>query len=411
LTEFESKQLLEAYNIPTVETRIAITEEEAVILANEIGYPVVLKLHSETITHKTDVGGVQLNLQDPEAVSEAFQTIETGVRTYLGVGDSGQTPDFIGVTVQPMIDTDGYELILGSSIDPQFGPVILFGMGGTLVEVFNDSSLSLPPLNTTLARRLMERTKIYTALKGVRGRESVNMEELENILVRFSTLIAEQPWVKELDINPLIASDKQLLALDARVLIYSPDTDPDKLPQLAIRPYPTHYVSDWTAKDGSHIVFRPIRAEDEPLIVDFHKTLSDRSVYLRYMHPMMLDERSAHERLSRICHCDYDREITLVADRADAVEGELRILGAFRMTKLHGTNAARFSLLISDESQGMGIGSELMKRLIPVAREERLDRLEAIMTPDNRIMQGLCSKLGFSFSKVDDGMVKAELDL
>jgi acetyltransferase len=411
LTEYESKQLLAYYDIPTVETRIAETAAEAVKAADEIGYPVVLKLHSETITHKTDVGGVQLNLADEKEVRNAYKAISDGVKAVAGDLDDEEKPHFLGVTVQPMVSLEGFELILGSSIDPQFGPVILFGMGGTLVEVFKDSSLGLPPLNSTLARRMMERTKIYEALKGVRGRKGVDLDELEQLLVRFSRVIAEQRWVKELDINPLIASSEGLLALDARVLVFDPDTDESALPQLAIRPYPSQYVVEWTAKDGSRIVFRPIRGEDEPLIAEFHATLSDRSVYLRYMHPMMLDDRAAHERLSRICHSDYDREITLVADKVDAEEGELRILGALRITKLHGTNTARFSVLVSDQSQGMGIGSELMRKLIWVAQEEKLDRLEAIMTPDNRIMQGMCAKLSFRFSKTDDGMIKAELDV
>jgi acetyltransferase len=165
------------------------------------------------------------------------------------------------------------------------------------------------------------------------------------------------------------------------------------------------------AKNGAEITIRPIRSEDEPQIVMFHETLSDRSVYLRYLHPMLLSDRAAHERLSRICHCDYAREITLVADLDDAPEGELRILGASRMTMLHGTNAARFSVLISDKCQGLGIGNILLQRLIDVAREEKLDRLEAIMTPDNHAMQRMCKKLGFQLTHAEDGMIKAELDL
>jgi acetyltransferase len=408
LTEYESKQLLAAYGIPTVETRIAENEDQAVEIATEIGYPVVVKIHSETITHKTDVGGVKLNLSNSDEVRKAFRDIEKAVAEHSNTGTNG---DFLGVTVQPMVSMEGYELILGSSIDPQFGPVILFGMGGTLVEVFKDSALGLPPLNTTLARRMMERTKIYTALKGVRGAESVNMDELEQLVVRFSTLIAEQRCIKELDINPLLVSSQRLLALDARVLVYGLDVTESAQPQLAIRPYPTQYVSHWTAKDGTPIVIRPIRAEDEPLIVKFHETLSDRSVYLRYLHPMLLSDRAAHERLSRICHCDYEREITLIADHADAEEGQLRILGAARMTKLHGTNVARFSVLISDQCQGMGIGRILLQRLIDVARREKLSRLEAIMTQDNQAMRNLCEKQGFQLIKQEDGMMRAELEL
>lgn len=215
LTEAESKELLAAYGIPTVPTLIAVSADEAAAKAEELGYPVVLKLHSETVTHKTDVGGVQLNLNGEQAVRSAFEAIKQGVSKKHSVDD------FLGVTVQPMIDlSDAYELIIGSSIDPQFGPVVLFGMGGSLVEVFKDRALGLPPLNTTLARRMMERTKIFTALEGVRGRPPVDISAVEQLLVNFSRLVAEQKWIKELDINPLLASHEGLLALDARVVIH-----------------------------------------------------------------------------------------------------------------------------------------------------------------------------------------------
>jgi acetyltransferase len=403
LTEYESKQLLAAYGIPTVETRIARSEAEAIKIAGEIGYPVVLKLYSETITHKTDVGGVQLNLGTAEAVLAAYQAIKDSVAIKVGA------EHFLGVTVQPMAKLDGYELILGSSIDAQFGPVLLFGLGGQLVEVFKDRALALPPLTNTLARRMMERTHIYTALKGVRGRKSVDMAALEDLMVRFSELIAEQRWIKELDINPLLASPEQLLALDARVVIYGTEVTEDKLPKLAIRPYPGQYASSWTAKDGSLYTIRPVCPEDEPLMVEFHKTLSDRSVYLRYMRPMELTDRVAHNRLSRICHADYDREITLVAEQHDPGMGQGMIRGAARLSKLHGLNEARFSVLISDCCQGQGIGSELVRRIVEVSREEKLDRVEAIISADNQAMLKVVERLGFRSSATPDGMVKAEL--
>ena len=214
LTEYESKQLLKAYDIPTVETRIAVTEQEALEAAEEIGYPIVLKLYSLTITHKTDVGGVQLNLRDANAVKTAFQNIKQAVTEKAGA------EHFQGVTVQPMAKLDGYELIIGSSLDSQFGPVILFGTGGQLVEVFKDRALALPPLNSTLALRMMEQTNIFKALKGVRGRKPVDLAALEELLVRFSQLVVEQPWIKEIDINPLLASPERLLALDARVVVH-----------------------------------------------------------------------------------------------------------------------------------------------------------------------------------------------
>jgi acetyltransferase len=311
-----------------------------------------------------------------------------------------------------MIKLDGYEIILGSSIDPQFGPVLLFGLGGQLVEVFKDRALGLPPLTTILARRMMERTKIYTALKGVRGRKPIDLAALEQLMVRFSQLIAEQRWIKELDINPLLASPERLLALDARVVVYGPEMKEEDLPRLAIRPYPSQYVTEWVAKDDKPITIRPVRPEDEPLMVKFHETLSDRSVYLRYMQPLLLSERVAHERLARICHGDYDREITLVAVRTDETTGEQFIYGAGRLSKLHGADAARFTVLISDCCQGLGIGSELVRRLIHVSREEKLRQIEALISPDNQVMLNLVEKLGFRLEQGQEGdLVRAVMDL
>ena len=272
-----------------METRVAATEKEAVAGRREIGYPIVLKLYSLTITHKTDVGGVQLNLRDADAVKKAFQLIKNSVAEKVGA------EHFQGVTVQPMVKLDGYELIIGSSLDSQFGPVILFGTGGQLVEVFKDRALALPPLNSTLALRMMEQTKILTALKGVRGRKPVDLAALENLLVRFSQLVVEQPWIKEIDINPLLASPDRLLALDARVVVHGLEMTEDKLPSSAIRPYPIHAVTEWTMKDGNDVIIRPIRPEDEPLLIKFHENLSERSVYLRYFQPLKLTQRTAHE--------------------------------------------------------------------------------------------------------------------
>ena len=222
LTEAESKQLLAAFNIPTVSTKVAATADDAVSAAQSFGYPVVVKLHSETITHKTDVGGVRLNLADEAAVRVAYDAIRRAVKP----------TDFLGVTVQPMIRMQGYELILGASADPQFGPVILFGAGGVLVEVYKDRAIGLPPLTALQARRMIDRTKIAQALRGIRGRDPVDLRALDEILVRFSRLIVEQPWIKELDINPLLASPGRLIALDARVILYSADAPEPLKPAL-----------------------------------------------------------------------------------------------------------------------------------------------------------------------------------
>ncbi len=396
LTEAESKELLSCYKIPTVVTEIAKTESEAVKLASEIGFPIVLKLYSETITHKTDVGGVQLNLQNEADVKRAFKSIKTTCTEKAGA------EHFQGVTVQKMIKlNDGYELILGSSIDPQFGPVLLFGMGGQLVEVFKDKALGLPPLNTTLARRMMETTKIYTALKGVRGRKSVNLGALEKLMVGFSQLVAEQKWIKEIDINPLFASADELVALDARVILHDPKLAEKDLPKLAIRAYPTKYVSRWKMKNGTSVTIRPIRPEDEPLLVKFHETLSPESVYLRYFNQLKLDERIAHERLVRICFNDYDREMALVAELKNK-GAENEILGVGRLTKERGLNEAEFALLVSDKWQKQGLGTELLKRLLHIAENEKLARVTAEILADNHGMKTVVNKLGFKVTNIPE---------
>ena len=393
-TEWESKQVLAAYGIPVVRTEIARTEEEAEMFAEQIGFPVVVKLDSRSVTHKTDVGGVQLNLADASAVRAAFSKIRTAFES------RGQLQAFDGVTVQPMIRRSGYELILGSSLDAQFGPVLLFGTGGELVEVFRDRSLALPPLTTTLASRMMERTRIFRALSGVRGRKPVDLAALEFLLVAFGQLVAEQPRIKEMDINPLLVSADGCLALDARIVLHDPSIPDAELPRLAIRPYPARYIGTITLRDGSSVRIRPIRAEDETLMVKFHDTLSEESVHLRYLQNLKLDQRTAHERLARLCFIDYDREMTLVAERENADRNE--ILAVARLSKLHGKNDAEVGLLIRDNFQRQGLGTALLERLLLVARDERLDCVIALMLAENFGMQRIAAKLGFRFDRAED---------
>jgi acetyltransferase len=402
LTEFESKQLLAIYDIPIVETRIATSAEMAVEIAEEIGYPVVLKLYSQTITHKTDVGGVHLNLPDAYGVKQAYDAIESQV----------QPEDFLGVTVQPMVKLEGYELIIGSSIDPQFGPVLMFGTGGQLVEVYQDRALGLPPLNSTLARRMMEQTKIYKALKGVRGRKSINLKALERLMVHFSNLVLEQPRIKEIEINPLLASEEQLLALDARIVLFDSDTPDSELPQPAIRPYPHQYVTSWTLKNGTEVVIRPIRPEDEPMAVKFHESLSAESVYMRYAHFMKLSQRVAHERLSRLCFIDYDQEMALVVIYQDPQTQEEAIVGVGRLSHVHGSSEAEFSVLISDRFQRQGLGTELLRQLLHIGRQEQIARITAEILADNWAMQKVCERLGFHLQRVlGESMFHAEIEL
>jgi acetyltransferase len=406
LTELESKQLLAAYGIPTVETIVAGSESEAVEAAGKIGYPVVVKLHSESITHKTDVGGVRLNLRDAIEVRDAWRAILASVCEKAGA------EHFLGVTVQPMLQLDGYEVILGSSVDAQFGPVLLFGSGGQLVEVYKDHSLALPPLNSTLARRMMEQTRIFAAFRGIRGRPPVDLAALDQLLVRFSHLVVEQRWIREIDINPLLVSAERLVAVDARVIVYPSGIREQDLPKLAIRPYPAQYVWTFALKDAPAVTVRPIRPEDEPLIVRFHETLSERSVYLRYFQAINLERRVAHERLTRLCFIDYDREMALVAEHRDSETAALQIVGVARLMRLHDGDAAEFAVVVSDKVQRLGLGTELLRRLVDIGRIEKIGVVRGYIVPENIAMQTVAKKLGFHmvYSHEEQLMI-AELSL
>jgi acetyltransferase len=316
-----------------------------------------------------------------------------------------------------MIDvSSGYELILGSSPDQQFGPVLLFGSGGSLVEILGDQALSLPPLTTTLARRMMERTRIYRALVGKNDQKAADVERLERVLVRFSQLVAEQRLIREIEINPLVAMPRQegrrqtLLALDARVLLYGPEVDERTLPKLAIRPYPIRYAAPYTLTTGVEVTIRPIRPEDEPLMAHFNSTLSEASVYLRYFHPKTLSQRISHDELTRVCFIDYDREMALVADRVDPRTGRSEIIGMGQLTRQHGVNASEYAILINDDYQRTGLGTELLRRLLEIAKAEGIEKVTADMLPENSGMRRVSQKLGFKLERdFDEGIVKAEI--
>ena len=406
LTEVESKQLLTVYGIPTVETVVALTEEDAVDHAERIGFPVVVKLFSETLTHKTEVGGVHLDLYTPAAVRCAWRAI----RGRLGDGAGKQ--HFQGVTVQPMVKRDGYEIILGSAIDTQFGPVLLFGAGGQLVEVFKDTVLGLPPLNTTLARRLMEQTKIYAALKGVRAREAVDLTALEQLLVRFSQLVVEQRRIAEIDINPLSVSKEGMLALDARVVLQPPECREEALPQFAIRPYPTEYTTAYKLPDGSSAMIRAVRPEDESTLLIFRQTFLEPGGGMRSSSLKQLDGCFRQDLLKPMCFIDYDLEMLLVVERLHPSEGSNEIVATGRLTKLHEVNEAEISLLVGAAWQGQGLGTELLKRLVQVGHGEKLERIFAVIQSGNEAMRKMALKLGFKIQPIPDSTEScAELSL
>jgi acetyltransferase len=307
---------------------------------------------------------------------------------------------------------DGYELILGSSIDPQFGPVLLFGTGGQLVEVFKDRSLALPPLNSTLARRMMEQTRIFKALKGVRGRKAVDVAALEQLMVHFGQLVVEQPLIKEIDINPLLATPDRLVALDARIVLHGKDVDVEKLPRPAIRPYPGQYHKTVRLDDGAELSLRPIRPEDEPQVVKFHSTLSEHSVYMRYFHWMKLEQRTQHERLTRMCFIDYDRQMAFVAIRTDPKTGEHEIAGIGRLVKMQKPGEAELAVLVSDTFQRRGIGARLMEQMIEFAKAEKLERIVGVVLFENRPMRKLFERYGFTIKQGSDReTLEAELRL
>jgi acetyltransferase len=404
LDEHESKALLASAGIPVTPIQVARDEGEAAAAARALGFPVAVKLWSRTITHKTDVGGVRLGIADGDGVTRAFREIRDGLAA------RGRAADFLGVTVQPMVDRrDAYELILGSSVDPQFGPVLLFGLGGELVEVFRDHALALPPLNTTLARQVIARTRIARALRGVRGRAPVDLDALAGLLVRFGDLIIENPRILELDVNPLLVSPRGLVALDARVVLADPAVPDAALPRPAIRPYPAAYVWRGVLRDGTPVRVRPIRPEDEPAMAVFHATLSEQSVRMRYAQTLKLDERTAHERLVRVCFTDYDRELALVVERdPPGHRPDILALGRLSRERVRGATGAEFSLLVGDPWQGQGIGRQLLSHLIEVAAREGIDRIYAEILEPNLRMQRLCLGLGFRLSAPDGGVVYAE---
>lgn len=382
LTEFESKKILEAYEIPIVKTVVCHTKQEAIKAAEHMGYPVVVKLHSDTITHKSDVGGVKLNLQNQHEVAEAYETI------YQNVLKKHSEKDFGGVTVQQMITFKGTEILIGSIVDEQFGPIVMFGTGGVLVEVFKDRALEMPPLNATLAKRMMEKTKIYKALQGARGRQTIDFALLETIMINFSKLILEHPQIIECDINPLLAAPEKIVALDARFVIA---LDEKQIVKSAIRPYPTEYILKSDLKDHEAVLIRPIRPEDEPKVRSFHHELSEKTVKKGYLAPLSLEERTAHQRLMRICSIDYQTEMRFVA-----VNSHDEIVGVVSYQKYPNSHMADFKLVIVDRYDGKDLDLQLLKHLIKIAEKERITQLNGSISRENSHLIQICKNLGFS---------------
>jgi acetyltransferase len=390
LTEIRAKDLFRAYGIPMNITKIAESEKIAVQISEQIGFPVVLKICSKDILHKSDCNGVVLNLKTHEEVEAAFFRIIKNAKEFA------PDADIKGVSVQKMYQDADYELIIGTKKDDQFGQVILFGMGGVLTQVFQDTAMGLPPLNRLLARQMIEKTKISKVLKGFRGISKIRIEELEELLIRIGKLVVDFSEIKALDINPLMVKNGEIIAVDARVII-EPIQSISPV-HLIISVYPWQYESKNSTLDGNDFFIRPIRPSDADLLIDHFNSLSKRSIYMRFFSPL---KRLSKQMLIRLTQTDYDREIALVALMGK--DRNKKIVGVCRIIVYPDRDHAEFALAISDEWQGKGIGACLLKQCLKAARHLKIKYVLGLVLAENTQMLKLGKKLGFTVNRVSPG--------
>ena len=399
LSKIESKSLLTAYGIPVIHTEVATSVEEAKRLATHMGYPIVVKIHSPDIVHKTEAGGVQLDLCSAADVSVAYRKTIKNARAY------NPEATILGVTLQPMIQRPDYEILLGAKRDVNFGPVILFGMGGVLTELLKDWAIGLPPLNRSLARKLMESTRAYSLLKGYRNKPGANLVLLEEMIIRLSQLVEDFPEIIELDMNPVIINEGRPIAADARV-IFRPAEVSAPL-HLVISPYPTQYEYREVIKDGLAVFIRPIKPEDAPSFLDLFHTLSPTSVYYRFFSPM---KSLSAPMLARFTQIDYDREIALVALQEERPEGKM--LGVARVIGDPDGKKAEFAVMVGDPWQGKGVGAKLLEKCLQIAKERGIETVWGIVLRENTQMLALGRKLGFEASRTEEpGELELTIDL
>ncbi len=387
LTEEISKTLLEAYGIPVVKPLPARTPREAVKIADILGYPVVLKIHSPDISHKTDVGGVALDLLNGEMVWQAYE------RIMESAAKARPEARLEGVTVQSMVKS-GYavEMILGAKKDPTFGSVIMVGLGGVEAELFRDRSLGLPPLNERLARRMLESLKVWPLLLGYRGRPKLNIDRLVEVMIRLSYLVADYPEIRELDINPLLVSPMEVIALDARAVIDRSLVGRPVKPysHLALRPYPEEYVRRTRLNDGTEVTLRPIKPEDEPLWMELLRSCSRETIYSRFRYFFFWE---SHEVAIRYCYIDYDREIAIVSELADGERK--RLIGVGRLVADPMRETVEYAVLIGDAWQDKGLGSILTDYCLEISKDWGIKKMVAVTTSDNQRMLAVFRKRGF----------------
>lgn len=398
LTEMESKALLSAFHIPVAQTMVAHSPNEALLIAQQLGFPVVMKVNSHDITHKSDAGGVMLNLSNAQAVRAAYQEISENIKRHR--------PDahIDGISIQPMIvKANGRELMVGVTNDPVFGPIITFGAGGTLVEVMGDRAVALPPLNAFLVRDMIKGTHVAKMLGAFRHMPPANIEALESVLLRVSEMACELPMLMEMDINPLILDEHGALAADARVLVALRQPSADRYAHMAIYPYPTHLVSQWQLADGTDITIRPIRPEDAEIEQEFVRNLSQEPRYFRFMNSV---QELTPTMLVRFTQIDYSREMALIAVTED--HGKEIELGVTRFAINPDGEICEFALVVADAMRGKGLGQKLMTVLMDAARAKGLKIMEGEVLQNNSRMLHLMTRMGFDIeTSAEDDNIKS----
>ena len=401
MMEHEAKELLACYELPVTEYRLATTAEEAVACAKQCGYPVAMKVASPSLYHKTETGGVRLGLRTGQMVQKAFEDIISQVNA------AAPEAEVLGVVVERMVNKP-FELFIGGRKDEVLGPVIAFGKGGIEIEVYKDAQLDLPPLNMALAHRIIERTRIYPLLKGYRGMEGVNLEILAFTLCKFAYLLMDFPEIREADINPFVMGRKNGVMLDAHIVLEPPSNSTSNKPyrHLVLPPYPGRYQKSIKAKNGKKVRLRPIRPEDEPMELEMVNRLSKESLYYRFFGYV---PRMTHEMMTRFTQIDYDREMAIIA-LVDQPKGE-EMIGVVRIIADPWGEAAEYAILVADEWQGQGLGSQMTDYIIEIARDMELQRLYASVMASNKGMISLFERKGFTVEREDFDTYKVDLEL
>jgi acetyltransferase len=403
LTMTESKALLSAFNIPVLPATETHSANEALVAAESIGFPVVMKISSADIVHKSDMGGVRLNIGNAAAVRSVYKELVDAAQ------EANPRANVRGVTVEAMYSgANGRELLLGVMRDPVFGPVISFGAGGTAVEILRDRAVALPPLNMVMARNMIAQTRMAKLLDAFRGKPAANVDAIARVLRQLSEMVCELPGIQELDINPLIADEHGVVAIDARVTVGYEPASGHPYQHMAIHPYPTGLVSTMQMPDGTNVVIRPIRPEDAGIEQSFVQRLSPQSKYFRFMQAV---NELTPEMLVRFTQLDYHRELALIAVLEQA--GKEIEIGVARYAVNPDGQSCEFALVVADEWHHMGIGSGLMNTLMAAAKARGLLLMSGEILAENSAMLELVRALGFVLHphEVDAGIVVAEKSL